>query len=62
MERKAGLEARNLSVGNAARRQLRRARMEPFPGADPGSASLPRTRGRRSERQVLAGLDSNQRR
>ena len=36
--------------------------MEPFPGVEPGSASIPRTRGRRSEGRELAGLESNQRR
>jgi hypothetical protein len=38
------------------------APMEPSPGADPGNASIPRTRGRQSEGHELAGLDSNQRR
>ena len=32
---------------------------EPFPGADPGGASLPRTRGRRSEGRELGKRDSN---
>ena len=31
--------------------------MEPFPGADPGGASLPRTRGRRSEGRELGKRD-----
>ena len=33
--------------------------MEPFPGADPGDASLPRTRGRRSEGRALGKRDSD---
>ena len=33
--------------------------MEPFPGADPGGASLPRTRGRRSEGRELGKRDSD---
>jgi hypothetical protein len=33
--------------------------MEPLPGADPGGASLPRTRGRRSEGRVLGKRDSD---
>lgn len=32
---------------------------EPFPGADPGDASLPRTRGRRSEGRELGKRDSD---
>jgi hypothetical protein len=36
--------------------------VEPFPGVEPGSASIPRTRGCRSEGRELAGLESNQRR
>jgi hypothetical protein len=36
--------------------------VEPFPGVEPGSASIPRTRGRRSEGRELAGLKSNERR
>ena len=32
---------------------------EPSPGADPGDASLPRTRGRRSEGRELGKRDSD---
>jgi hypothetical protein len=32
--------------------------VEPFPGVEPGCASIPRTRGRRSEGRELAELDS----
>lgn len=33
--------------------------MEPFPGVEPGSASIPRTRGRRSEGRELGKRDSD---
>jgi hypothetical protein len=55
-----GLRTRDPDVGNVVLYLLSYIRMEPFPGADPGGQPIPSADGRRSERHVLAGLDSNQ--
>lgn len=58
MERTTGIEPA-IPPWEGGALPLRHIRMEPFPGADPGTASIPRTRGRRSERHVLGAQDSN---
>jgi hypothetical protein len=45
----------DLHLGKVTRCQLRYIRVEPFPGADPGDPSIPRTRARRREGHELRG-------